>query len=487
MIPLTVAEVAAAVGAQPAGPVAADALVRAVVADSRTAGPGALFVALPGARVDGHRFVLEALGRGAVAALTAGPVAGAGCLVVPDPLAALGRLARTVVDRAARGGLRVIGLTGSQGKTSTKDLLAQILERSGPTVAPPGNLNNELGLPLTVCQVGSETRYLVAEMGARGPGHIAYLCQICPPDVGLVLNVGHAHLGEFGGRAGIARAKSELPRAVAAGGTVVLNAADPLVWEMRGATTARIVAFAVGREPDTPDAVWATGPAGDGLGRWRFLLHEKADGLPRPPVEIELKLSGRHQVDNAVAAAGAARAVGVGLGTVAEALSAAELRSRWRMELQQRDDGVLVINDAYNASPDAVRAAIGTVAEMAAARPTRPDTWAVLGDMLELGPTAAAEHAAIGRFAGQHLTRLVAVGEWAEELAAGAREAGLDAGRAVAAGSKQAAVDLVRSALRPGDIVLVKASRGLALDTVAEALSAGEQGAGPVPDSEDGA
>ena len=249
MIALPVADIAALLDAEVTGPVDRPGLVTAVTADSRAVSPGALFVALPGARADGHDFVPAAYAEGAAAALTRYPVEAALCLVVPDPLLALGRLARHLVDRAGATGLQVVGITGSQGKTSTKDLLAQVLEPVGPTVAPLGNLNNELGVPLTVSRIDEQTRYLVAEMGARGIGHIAYLCDIAPPRVGVVLNVGQAHVGEFGGQAAIAQAKGELVDALPRDGVAVLNADDPLVWAMRSRTSARVLAFSVLRRP----------------------------------------------------------------------------------------------------------------------------------------------------------------------------------------------------------------------------------------------
>ena len=210
--------------------------------------------------------------------------------MVADPLVALGRLARHLVDRATAGGLRVVGITGSQGKTSTKDLLSQVLETAGPTVAPAGNLNNELGVPLTVGRIDEQTRYLVAEMGARGIGHIAYLCDIAPPTVGVVLNVGHAHVGEFGGQAAIAQAKGELVEALPADGVAVLNAADPLVWAMRSAPTASVLAFSAEGRLDGP-AVWASDLRSEPSGRYTFRLH--AVGLPSPAADGETEVSCR--------------------------------------------------------------------------------------------------------------------------------------------------------------------------------------------------
>jgi UDP-N-acetylmuramoyl-tripeptide--D-alanyl-D-alanine ligase len=476
VIALPVAELAAVLGADLAGPGDPSAPVTSVTADSRAIVPGALFVALPGARADGHDFVPAAYAAGAAAALTRQPIPDALCLVVTDPLVALGRLARHLVDRAAAGGLRVVGITGSQGKTSTKDLLSQVLEAAGPTVAPAGNLNNELGVPLTVSRIDEQTRYLVAEMGARGIGHIAYLCDIAPPTVGVVLNVGHAHVGEFGGQAAIAQAKGELVEALPADGVAVLNAADPLVWAMRERTVAPVLAFSVDGAPDGP-GVWASDLVGDASGRYAFRLHTAAlplAGADRT-VEVRLQVPGRHQVANALAAAAAALALGLDLGALAAGLSRATTRSRWRMELHQRGDGVTVLNDAYNANPDSMAAAVATLTELSQSGQRR--SWAVLGDMLELGDEAERAHADLGTLVARTgIDRLVAVGAYAEPMAAAARAGGLNGEAVRAYPDKAAAQAAVLSGLAPGDVVLVKASRGLALDTVAEAILAFGEG-----------
>jgi UDP-N-acetylmuramoyl-tripeptide--D-alanyl-D-alanine ligase len=466
VIAVTVEEIATVLGAQLSGPGDATAVVTALTADSRVVSAGALFVALRGEHVDGHDYVVPATAAGAAASLTRHPVQGALCVVVADPLVALGRLSRYLIDRASAGGLQVVGITGSVGKTSTKDLLAQVLERAGPTVAAVGNLNNELGVPLTVGLVDEQTRYLVAEMGARGIGHIAYLCDIAPPRVGVVLNVGQAHVGEFGGQAAIASAKGELVEALPADGWAVLNVDDPLVWSMRRRTRAQVLPWSTIQPLE--DGIWATGLVGDAYGRYSFALHDGRNGQSES--QVQLRLTGRHQVANAVAAAAAAVAVGLELDQVAAALAAAVPRSRWRMELHDRSDGVTVINDAYNANPDSMRAALTTLAELGRAGRR---TWAVLGDMLELGETAADEHAAIGRYAAQSgVEHLVAIGEYAAQIAGAAVAAGLPSTRAVPVTDKAAAVAVVASDLGPGDVVLVKASRGLALDTVADEILA---------------
>ncbi|GAB2570386.1 UDP-N-acetylmuramoyl-tripeptide--D-alanyl-D-alanine ligase [Microlunatus antarcticus] len=488
MIPLRVSQVATVLGAElwPGSGLPADlgVTITDVTTDSRSVGPGSLFVALAGERVDGHTFVAQVLAAGAVAVLVAHPVDGVPGtqLVVADPLEALGRLARHVVDRLRPGGLRVVGITGSQGKTSTKDLLGAVLAAAGPTVAPAGNLNNELGVPLTVLRVvgstsasegnpsggvggrppsGQGTEHLVVEMGARGIGHIAYLCGIAPPDVAVVLNVGHAHVGEFGGREAIAQAKGELVEAVGEDGVAVLNADDPRVWAMRSRTRARVLPFAVDRAPDGPDAVWAEGLVGDERGRYVFTLHVRRAGV-EAQAPVALRGTGRHQVANAVAAAAAAVALGLDVDPVAGALSAAEPASRWRMEVHDRADGVRVVNDSYNANPASMAAAVETLAELGRGRGR---TWAVVGDMLELGAEAPALHAELAvRLREAGIDEIVALGEFAPLLVADAP------GRARVAESVSQAAAWVRAGVAPGDVVLVKASRGLALNLVADEI-----------------
>ena len=470
MIPVSVEHAAHVLGVAPMGTGDASVAITSLVADSRAVTSGALFVALRGERADGHDFVAQARADGASAVLVSRPVDDGLSLVVPDPLTALGALARDQVAAGHAQGLRVLAITGSSGKTSTKDVLAQLLEPNGPTVSPIGNLNNELGVPLTVARIQPTTRFLVAEMGARGIGHIAYLCRIAPPDVALVLNVGVAHVGEFGGRPAIAQAKGELVEALTESGVAVLNADDPLVWAMRSRTAGIVVAVGIDRKPEWDSAVWAADLVSGPLGCFRFTLHACLPGEPHGQADVQLSLSGRHQVANAVAAAAGALAVGVSLEGIASALPKVQPRSRWRMELQSRPDGVLVINDAYNANPDSMRAAIEALAELGRARPGG-HTWAVLGDMLELGAMSSAEHANLGASVARHgVSWLIAVGRHAEDVVGAAIDAGLTAERAVIASSKLEATQRVLDGLAPADVVLVKASRGLALDTVAEEI-----------------
>ena len=468
MIALTLAELAAvvdgAVGAD--GDAADDAVVTApATIDSRAVDAGGLFVALPGERVDGHDFVAAAIENGAAAALVARPVDGPH-VQVPDVRAALSRLARWLVDRLVADGLVVVGITGSSGKTSTKDVIAQLLEAAGPTVATRGNFNNEIGLPVTVTRADGSTRFLVLEMGARGVGHIADLCRIAPPRIGVELNVGTAHASEFGSREATAEAKSELVAALpaaAVGGVAVLNVDDPLVAAMAARTSARVVGVGTGATA----TVRATGIRLDDRGRASYVL--EVDG--EEPVDVTLPLHGAHHVGNSLSAAAVALEAGLEPRRVAELLGAVTMPSRWRMEVIDRADGVTVVNDSYNANPESVRAAIEALAAMSAGR----RTWAVLGEMLELGAASPAEHDGVGRLArGSGVARVVAVGEGARAVHDGAVAAGaVDGEESVNVPDVTAAITLLEAQLRPGDVVLVKASRGAGLDRVAAALLAG--------------
>ncbi len=459
MIALTLAEVAEAVGGSVHGD-AASRVTGKVTVDSRTLGSGDLFVALPGERVDGHDFLGAAGAAGAAGALVARPDDALPCVVVDDPLTALGRLATAVHLRLTAAGLRTVGITGSSGKTSTKDLLGQVLATAGPTVSPPGSYNNDIGLPLTVLDADAGTRFLVLEMGARGPGHIARLCAVARPQVGAVLNVGSAHLGEFGSADGVAQAKGELVEALPADGTAVLNADDARVAAMAGRTRARVLTTGRGAGAD----VRATDVALDDSARPRFTL--VTDGGSHP---VSLRVVGEHQVANALSAAAAALALGMPAADVAAALSAAEPRSRWRMEVARRPDGVTVVNDAYNANPESMRAALAALAGLPGER-----RIAVLGGMAELGPGAPAEHERLGRDAAAgDVDVIVAVGPDAVGIADGAVAAGRRAGEeSVHVADRTAARELLDGLLRPGDVVLVKASRSYALELLAADLLA---------------
>jgi UDP-N-acetylmuramoyl-tripeptide--D-alanyl-D-alanine ligase len=457
MIKLSLTEVAELTGGrlEPAG---AEATVTGgVTVDSRTTGPGDLFVALPGERVDGADFLPAAGAAGAAGALAARPDPALPVVVVDDPVAALGRLAAAVHIRLAHAGVVTVGLTGSSGKTSTKDMLGQVLAAAGPTVSPPGSYNNDIGLPLTVLSADEATRFLVLEMGSRGPGHIARLCRVARPRIGIVLNVGSAHLGEFGSPEGIAQAKGELVEALPDDGTAVLNADDPRVLGMAPRTRARVVT--TGRAGDAD--VWAVGVTLDDAARARFTLVAAGEEHP-----VALRVVGEHQVANALSAAGAALAAGMPPAEVARALSAAEPRSRWRMEVDRRADGVTIVNDAYNANPESMRAALAALAGLPATR-----RIAVLGGMAELGPGAAEEHERLGREAGKRADLVVAVGPDAVGIANGATAAGWRAGEeSVHVQDRAAAREFLAQVLCPGDVVLVKASRSYGLEVLAADL-----------------
>ena len=468
MIELDLDEVARVVGAPPAGP---GRVTGYVLVDSRAVRPGDLFVALPGERVDGHDYAAAAAAAGAVAVLAGRELPGleVPLLVVPDPLAALQALAREVF---ARDQPRTFGITGSSGKTSTKDLLANLLGEG--TLAPAGSFNNELGLPLTLLRRTADTPYAVLEYSARGLGHIAFLCGLARPHVALELNVGTAHLGEFGSVEAIAQAKGELVDAVQAYGDasplVVLNADDRRVLEMRHRAPRGARVVLAGQAPDAD--VRAEQVRLDDAGRAAFVLH--AGGASAP---VQLGLVGEHHVANALCAAAAALEV-LDLATVAERLGTARPVSRWRMEVTERPDGVTVVNDAYNANPDSMRAALRTLAVMSAGKTRR--TVAVLGPMAELGDGAREAHMDLGRFVVRlDIGQLVVVGPEAGGIHAGAVLEGSWGSESLHVDDVDAAVALLREQLEPGDVVLVKASRSAGLERVAAALLEGTTPGGP--------
>ncbi|WP_129309619.1 UDP-N-acetylmuramoyl-tripeptide--D-alanyl-D-alanine ligase [Streptomyces sp. L2] len=457
MIALSLAEIVSVVGGQTHDiPDPSVQVTGPVVRDSREVRDGSLFVAFVGERVDGHDFAAQVIEAGAAAVLASRPV-GVPAIVVDDVQAALGALARHVVRRL---GATLVALTGSAGKTSTKDLIAQVLMRHAPTVFTPQSLNNEIGLPLTALTATEETRFLVLEMGARGLGHIRYLTELTPPRIGLVLNVGTAHIGEFGGREQIAQAKGEMVEALPEDGAAILNADDPLVRAMASRTKAKVVLFGESAEAD----VRAENVRLTDSGQPSFRLH-----TPSGASDVTMRLYGEHHVSNALAAAAVAHELGMSASEIATALSEAGSLSRWRMEVTERPDGVTIVNDAYNANPESMRAALRALAAMGKGR----RTWAVLGKMAELGDEALAEHDAVGRLAVRlNVGKLVAVGGVeASWLQLGAYNEGSWGEESVHVSDAQAAVDLLRSELRPGDVVLVKASRSVGLESVAEALT----------------
>ncbi|MDT5217763.1 MAG: UDP-N-acetylmuramoyl-tripeptide--D-alanyl-D-alanine ligase [Mycobacterium sp.] len=497
MIDLTLAQLADIVGGELVDVSPADAdrirISGTVEFDSRAVTPGGLFLALPGARSDGHDHAAAAIAAGAVAVLAGRPVGVPAVLVKPGNdavaeadsgasvlehdvdgsgaavLRALALLAGAVAAELVAAGLTIIGVTGSSGKTSTKDLLAAVLAPLGEVVAPPGSFNNELGHPWTVLRATTDTDYLILELSARHPGNIAALAAIAPPSIAVVLNVGTAHLGEFGSREAIAATKAELPQAVPASGVVILNADDPVVAAMADQTAARVVRVARSSDAD----VWADDVTLDELARPRFTLH--AAGAQ---TDVSLAVHGDHQVSNALCAAAVALECGASLDQVAAALDTAGPVSRHRMQVHTRDDGVTVVNDAYNANPDSMRAGLKALAWMAKSGGPEPGqkrkSWAVLGEMAELGDDAIAEHDSIGRLAVRlDVSRLVVVGTGRSMSAMhhGAVMEGSWGSEAVMVADADAALALLRAELQDGDVVLVKASNSAGLGALADALA----------------
>ena len=447
MIPLSIDEIAAIVG----GTVEGDgtiAVTAPAVLDSRQAEPGGLFVAFAGEHADGHNYASQAGKVGAVAVLGTRPTP-LPSVIVEDAQPALQALAAHVVGRL-RHELTVVSVTGSQGKTSTKDLLAAVLSRTASTIATIGSFNNELGVPLSMLRAAAATRFLVLEMGARHIGDIAELTALVAPDIAVVLNAGQAHLGKFGSREAIAQAKGELVQGLAQGGTAILNADDPRVMAMRSLTDGPVLTFGYAEHANVRVFNLAT----DRRGRPSFAL-QTGDAS----ASVALQLVGAHQALNASAAAAAGLAAGVPLDVAAAALSTASL-SKWRMELRDLADGATLLNDSYNANPDSTRAALDALAAIEGGR-----RIAVLGEMLELGDESDAEHRAVGEYAASRADIVIAVSEGAQPIADGAGE------RAVVLADNNAAVDWLRSHLAAGDVVLVKASRGAHLDEVAAALT----------------
>ncbi|PNI08038.1 UDP-N-acetylmuramoyl-tripeptide--D-alanyl-D-alanine ligase [Arthrobacter sp. AFG7.2] len=437
-----------------------------VVTDSREATPGSLYVAKPGEYADGHDFVGAAFAGGATLALVERPTAAPDgsiypSVVVPDAVLAMGALAAETVRRirAARAEaddrLTVIGITGSAGKTTTKDLLAGILAVHGNTVAPRGSYNGEIGVPLTVFTAGTDTRYLVIEMGATGIGHINYLVDMVKPDIGVVLGVGTAHAGEFGGVDNIARAKGEMVEGLAASGTAVLNLDDDRVAAMHARTSASVVGFSAEGRPDATVQALNTDTNTDGHPEFDLILPGEATSH-----RVTSRLIGAHHVGNLLAAASAAWAAGIPGADIAAALSSQAAASRWRMERTERADGVTVINDAYNANPESMRAALRTLADLGQGR----RTWAVLGAMLELGEDSIREHTAVGtQVVRLNISRLVVVGREARALYVSAVQEGSWGDECIFAETAEEAYELLSAELEPGDLVLFKSSNSVGL------------------------
>lgn len=460
MISITLKEIASAVDGELNGP--EEVLVTgSVETDSRLAVPGSLFFAKPGEFDDGHNFIASAKISGAVAAVVEHLVdVDIPQIVVPNSVHALGALASYVLSQIRSiGNVRVVGITGSNGKTTTKNMLREILAEVGPTIAPIESYNNEVGAPISILKAGFDTKFLVVEMGAGGPGSIEYLANMAKPDVGVILKVGLAHVGEFGGIDSTAKIKSELATALGADRQLVLNADDAFVREMAEHSQASITWFGTAL-----DAGFRADQQALNIDGTSFVCHWP-DGQQR---KINLQIIGEHHIMNALAALAVADQLGINREVACLAIERMPLAERWRMQLLHRADGVTVINDAYNASPDSTKAALQTLAQLGK---TGRRTIAVLGEMAELGGVARDQHDAIGRVVVRlNIDQLVVVGEAAKLIHMGALQEGSWDGESKYFDEIDQALTYLRAMLEPNDIVLVKSSKSANLRHLGDAL-----------------
>lgn len=465
MLPMSLAELAKVVeGTMHLIPDPEATISGPAVVDSREACAGSFFAAFDGESVDGHCYAADAVARGATCALVSRPVE-APSIVVPDVLKGLSAIANFTALNLPK--ITRIGITGSCGKTSTKDALAQVLSRLGATVATEGNRNNELGVPLTVLGAQPGVRYLVLEMGARGIGHLAHLTNIVPLDVAVVLNVGYAHAGEFGNLEATAQAKGELVESLRPDGVAVLNADDPRVSAMSARCVGRVVLFGTSDQAQIrADDIYL-----DHDGTPRFEL-----STPDGRASVTLRQIGQHQVWNALAVAATAYAIGMPTSQIADALSGVAAAAEGRLERHERADGVTIVDDAYNANPDSVRVALQTLAAIGLGR----RKVAVLGEMRELGDDSAAEHRAIGETAARLGVEVVVGvgGAEASQIIEGARAFGTETHLVP---NPQAAAELLQGLLQSGDVVVVKASKAAGLRVLAQDLIANPGGPGAAP------
>ena len=418
---------------------------KAPVFDSRKAAPGCIFLALQGETVDGHDFAADAYRAGAMFSITTRRIDGP-CIVVKDVIEALSILASFVRKRLTN--LKVIGITGSQGKTSTKDLLSHMLSNVGPTIAPAGSFNNDLGLPITLLECDEHTKYCILEMGARHKGDIARLCEIAQPNIGVVLTVGTAHLGEFGSVEAIAETKSELIQTLRPDGIAVLGTYDKYTPAMASLHSGRTIKFGNGCEVRAAEIEIREG-------RPHFDLV-----TPAGRDAVGMRIVGEHHIANALAVAAVGTALDLPIEVIASSLSTADNSSKWRMEVHDLF-GLLLINDAYNANPESMAAALRSLVLFA--RERGGESWAFLGKMHELGESSAQRHAAIGTLAQEiGIDHLVAIG---------APEYGASQGQMIT--HHYASIDECLSMtdhFSAGDVVLVKASRSEGFEVLAQKL-----------------
>jgi UDP-N-acetylmuramoyl-tripeptide--D-alanyl-D-alanine ligase len=463
VISLTLAELSAAVGGAlrlAAGAHDFDDIAGSVQTDSRLVTPGSIFIALPGEVSDGHLFAQAAIDNGAALLLVDHPLElPVSQVVVEDTLTALADLARFVVATVrSRGELKIIGITGSNGKTTTKNMLRAVLETAGATIAPPGSFNNQVGAPLSMLSVDLDTRFLVVEMGAAGIGEIARTVGIAIPDISVVLKVGLAHAGEFGGIEQTQRAKAEIVTQLPSDAVAVLNVDDERVAAMASLTKARPVWFGLDASADVrADDLRATASG------TAFTLI--VGDVHRP---VLLRILGEHHVMNALATIAVARELGLDLDTTITALESVPRAERWRMEVLTRADGIVVINDAYNASPDSMSAALKTLAQII--EPGQRSI-AILGEMTALGEFSDEEHDRIGRLVVRlNIQKLIVVGHGARHIHNAAGLEGSWDGESMLVATADEAYDRLRDDLRAGDVVLVKSSKSANLRFLGDRL-----------------
>ena len=461
MIPLDLADITRIVGGRLVATVSDDTeIAGSVQTDSRLVTAGSIFFALPGEVTDGALFAGAAVDNGAALVISERELELAvPLIVVGNGVAALAALAAEVVARVrAAGALSVVAITGSNGKTTTKNLLRAILEKQAPTVAPQGSFNNHVGAPISMLGIDYDTRYLVVEMGASGAGEIARLVAIAKPDIGVVLKVGLAHVGEFGGVDAVQRAKSEMVTDLGSGATAILNADDDRVVAMAELTKAKVRWFGLSETAD----VRAEDVEATATGTSFTVIAGDAR------MTVRLRILGEHHVLNALAALSVAGELGIDLAEAVTAIEAVARAERWRMELLLPPSGAIIINDAYNASPDSMAAALKTLAQV---RGPEDRTIAVLGEMAELGEYSDEEHDRIGRLVVRlNIRKLIVVGYGARHIHNAAGLEGSWDGESVYVESADEAYDLLRDDVGAGDIVLVKSSKSANLRFLGDKL-----------------
>jgi UDP-N-acetylmuramoyl-tripeptide--D-alanyl-D-alanine ligase len=450
MIAISLEEIAKAIDAELVGD-GSIVVSGSVETDSRHVTSGGLFVAKPGEVTDGHAFVESAVANGAVAVIVEHQVqTSVPQLIVRDSVLALGLLAKHVVAKVkSLGELKIIGVTGSNGKTTTKNMLREVLSTAGSTIAPEESFNNEVGAPYSMLKVEEKTRFLVVEMGAGGPGTIRYLAEMCKPDIGIELKVGLAHAGEFGGISETEKIKAELVEELSTSGTAILNFDDERVMNMTSKTKAKITTFGLGEGSDYSASNVSISLAGTSF------EYTAPDGFKS---SVNLQILGEHHVYNALAALTTAEVLGIDRIAAIAALENMKLAEKWRMELGVAPSGLTVINDAYNASPDSMKAALQTLAQLG--RISGKKTVAVMGEMAELGEFSVQEHDAIGRIAVRlNLGQVVVVGKGAKLIHMGASQEGSWDGESQYFDEISNALAYLREMLTGDEIVLVKSSK----------------------------